>query len=363
MSARNQRDRFFDTVGHRAHSDFLYYFDTTPDLQERLAERTGCADVAALSARFGMWTPVDIAPRDAYEGKPGWQPDFWAYYRDLTVPANASLDFNGVLHVPGSLYHFTHYIAPLRGDRTLQEIEAFPLRRMDPTPDPSLAVRAAQARAEGLTTQCWVGHIYENAWQVRGYEDFLADFSLAPENCEYLLGRFAQRNLEVARAVAAAGVDMLRTGDDVAGQGGMIFGASRWRQVLKPLWAEIYAAAKAIHPAMKVWYHSDGDISEIMDDLIEIGVDILNPLQPECMDVPALKRRYGDRVTFDGAIGTQSVMPFGTPDDVRRTVRDAKRELGGDGALILSPTHVLEPEVPIENILAFLEECASPDHP
>ena len=359
MSERAQRARFLDTVAHQSHDDLLFYFDTTPDLQARLGALTGRADMAGVAEHFGLFAPVDIAPGDAYNGDPALQPDFRSFYKGLDIPPEAYLDNNGVLHVPGSMYHFTHYIAPLRGERALKEVEDFPIRQIDPRPDATLKTRADAARAAGLVSQCWIGHIYENAWQVRGYEDFLMDFSLAPENCGCLLGRFALRNMQHAIAAAEAGIDMLRTGDDVAGQGGMIFGADRWRKVLKPLWAKIYAEAKRINPGMKVWYHSDGDITEIMGDLIDIGVDILNPLQPECMDVVALKRRFGDRLAFDGAIGTQSVMPFGRPEDVRRTVRDAKRELGRDGALILSPTHVLEPDVPIDNILAFVEECAA----
>jgi uroporphyrinogen decarboxylase len=106
-----------------------------------------------------------------------------------------------------------------------------------------------------------------------------------------------------------------------------------------------------------VWYHSDGNIAEIIPELIEIGVDVLNPVQPECVDVLEVKRRYGDRLVLDGTIGTQTVMPFGTPEDVRACVRGRVETLAGDGALILAPTHTLEPEVPTENVLAFAEAC------
>jgi uroporphyrinogen decarboxylase len=82
-------------------------------------------------------------------------------------------------------------------------------------------------------------------------------------------------------------------------------------------------------------------------------------VQPECLDVVKLKRFYGKQLVFDGVIGTQTTMPFGTVEDVRRTVREAKENLGRDGALILSPTHILEPEVPVENIEAFVDEAAT----
>ena len=90
---------------------------------------------------------------------------------------------------------------------------------------------------------------------------------------------------------------------------------------------------------------------------IEAGVDILNPLQPECLDVDAVYEQYGDRLSFDGCIGTQSTMPWGTPDDVRARVDEVIGKYGQDGGLIISPTHVLEPEVPLENIDALFDAC------
>jgi uroporphyrinogen decarboxylase len=114
---------------------------------------------------------------------------------------------------------------------------------------------------------------------------------------------------------------------------------------------------KSIHPETRIHYHSDGNIFDIVGDLIDAGVDILNPLQPECLDVDEVHRRYGGRVTFDGAIGTQSTMPFGTPDDVRARVKEVIDKYGRNGGLMIAPTHVLEPEVPLENIDAFFDAC------
>jgi uroporphyrinogen decarboxylase len=135
-----------------------------------------------------------------------------------------------------------------------------------------------------------------------------------------------------------------------------MFSIEHWRSLIKSRWAEVYAAAKAVKPDIRIRYHSDGNIGSIIPELIEIGVDILNPIQPECLDVADVKKKYGDQLVLDGTIGTQTTMPFGTPVDVRRVVRERISILGKDGALILSPTHILEPEVPIENIMAFVQE-------
>ena len=124
---------------------------------------------------------------------------------------------------------------------------------------------------------------------------------------------------------------------------------------MKSRWAQVYAAAREIKPDIQIWYHSDGNIWDIIPELIEIGVTILNPVQPECIDPVKVKETYGDKIAIDGTIGTQSTMPFGTPDDVRAVIKERAETVGNDGALIISPTHVLEPEVPIENIKAFFE--------
>ena len=138
--------------------------------------------------------------------------------------------------------------------------------------------------------------------------------------------------MAIATAAARAGVDYLTTGDDVANQQAMMFSVPTWRKLIKSRWAAVYAAARAIKPDIQIWYHSDGNIESIVPELIEIGVTILNPVQPECLDLVKLKKLYGRQVVFDGAIGTQTTMPFGTVEDVRRTVREAKKNLGGDGA-------------------------------
>ena len=128
-----------------------------------------------------------------------------------------------------------------------------------------------------------------------------------------------------------------------------------WREWLKPRWRKVIKAAKDVNPAVLAFYHSDGDVRPVIEDLIEIGFDILNPVQPECMDPAALKRAYGDRLAFWGTIGTQTTMPFGTPDEVRATVKERIETVGVGGGLLIAPTHVLEPEVPWENIVALFE--------
>jgi uroporphyrinogen decarboxylase len=243
----------------------------------------------------------------------------------------------------------------------MADLESFPYPTVEGCTADHMAAAVEAAHAAGVPALGGIGHMYETAWQIRGYEEFLEDMMLRPEWCEYILDRLMARNLAVARAAAAAKADVLHTGDDVANQNAMMFSPAQWRRFMKSRWAKVYAAAREIHPGIEIWYHSDGNIEAILPELIEIGVTILNPVQPECMDPVSLKKRWGDRLVFDGTIGTQSTMPFGSADDVRRVVAERRRTLGRDGALILAPTHVLEPEVPVENILAFVEAAKAPE--
>jgi uroporphyrinogen decarboxylase len=178
-----------------------------------------------------------------------------------------------------------------------------------------------------------------------------------PAWAECLIERLAEQNRIKATAAARAGADMVHCGDDVAHQQAMMFSPEMWGTLLHAPWRRIWREVKDINPATRIWYHSDGNITTIVGDLIEAGVDVLNPLQPECLDVDALHAKYGRRLSFDGAIGTQSTMPFGSAADVRDRVREVIEKYGQDGGLIVSPTHVLEPEVPLENIDALVDAC------
>jgi len=176
---------------------------------------------------------------------------------------------------------------------------------------------------------------------------------------------FADRLLDIieakvishVRRSASAGGDLLLLGDDIATQRGMMMSPAVWRRFLKPRLARVIATARAIKPDIHALYHSDGDCFAVLDELVEVGVDVLNPVQPECVDPAAIRRRFGRRLAFWGTIGTQTTMPFATPAEVARTVRRNLETLGRTGGLVISPTHTLEPEVPWENIEAFVAAC------
>jgi uroporphyrinogen-III decarboxylase len=133
----------------------------------------------------------------------------------------------------------------------------------------------------------------------------------------------------------------------------MLFSAAHWRRFFKPRMARFIAALKEINPQLKVAYHSDGTIYPIIPDLVEVGVDVLNPIQPACMDPARLKKDYGNRLCFWGSIDEQHTLPFGSPADVRSEVLARLETIGKDGGLIIGPTHHVQLDTPLENFWAM----------
>jgi uroporphyrinogen-III decarboxylase len=198
--------------------------------------------------------------------------------------------------------------------------------------------------------------IWETAWALRGLERLFLDLVEAPDTAEAVLDIPFRYHLAVAKRLAGMGVDMVWLGDDVGGQTGMIMSPRLWRRFLKPRLASIIAETKAVRPGVKVAYHSDGDVSPIVPELIEIGVDILNPIQPACMDPARLKADFGDRLSFWGTVDEQRTLPFGSPAEVAREVRQRLETVGRNGGLILAPTHHVQLDTPMENFWAMVEE-------
>ncbi len=197
--------------------------------------------------------------------------------------------------------------------------------------------------------------IFETAWALRGLDRLLLDLLEKPELTEKILDIPFKYHLTVARKLAKMGVDMIWLGDDVGMQNSMLISPSTWRKFLKPRMARLIREIKEINPDLKVAYHSDGDIYPIIPDLIEIGLDVLNPVQPKSLDPEELNREFGDQLCFWGTIDEQQTLPFGSPDDVRDEVRKRLKTIGKDGGLIIGPTHHLQLDTPLENFWAMID--------
>jgi uroporphyrinogen decarboxylase len=259
---------------------------------------------------------------------------------------------------PGS--HFRHFESPFNGrEFSVDDAVNYPLP--DYTDDARFAGAAesnAAWHAKGYATRHLVDFsTFDCSWLIRGYEAFLMDLAAEEEPVIILMDRVSDAVAARLAQMAARGTDIVGFGEDVGMQTGMLLHPDLWRKHIKPRFRKIVQAAKTAKPDVLFFYHSDGAITPIIGDLIEVGVDILNPLQPECLDPFAVKRQYGDRLAFWGGVGTQTVMPFGKPQEVRAMVQKCFAELGRGGGYVCAPSHDLEPEVPWENVLAFVETC------
>ena len=205
--------------------------------------------------------------------------------------------------------------------------------------------------------------IFEAAWALRGLERLLMDFVEAPDLAEEILEIPYRYHLGAAERLTRMGVDMIWLGDDVGQQTGMLMSPAHWRRFLKPRMAELISTVKAINPRLKIAYHTDGCVYAIIPELIEIGIDVLNPVQPAAMDPAKLKREYGEELCFWGSIDEQSTLPFGSPEDVHREVRERIATLGAGGGLILGPTHHVQLDTPLENFWAMVEETTGVARP
>jgi uroporphyrinogen decarboxylase len=262
-------------------------------------------------------------------------------------------------------YGVGRYTEP-RGHPLSDEAALSGYRPPDPDRD-ELYLESERAIRDFGGDYCIVGvvvtTIFEAAWALRGLERLLMDFVEAPDLADEILEIPYRYHLAAAERLTRMGVDMIWLGDDVGQQTGMLMSPTHWRRFLKPRMAELIAALKAINPRLKVAYHSDGCVYAIIPELIEIGVDVLNPVQPAAMDPARLKREYGDMLSFWGSMDEQQTLPFGTAAEVRREVRERLRTLGAGGGLILGPTHHVQLDTPLENFWAMVEETTGVPRP
>jgi uroporphyrinogen decarboxylase len=196
--------------------------------------------------------------------------------------------------------------------------------------------------------------LFERAWTLRGMENLLMDFYENPEFVHALLNRITEYNIAQLRHACTFDIDAIYFGDDWGSQHGLIMGPALWREFILPYLKRMYDAV--LEQEKYIVIHSCGDVDEIFPDLINIGLKCFNPFQPEVMDVYALLQEYRGRLSFWGGLSTQQTLPYGSVEDV---VAESRRLLaaGSQGGYIFAPSHAVEGDVPIENILAFIAEA------
>lgn len=249
----------------------------------------------------------------------------------------------------------------LRDDEDGEKLRAY--RIPDPD-DPSLYTHVYDAVKRYGKERFIIGScqcsIFETAWYLHGLEDTLIDMEDNGDYIDELFDRIMKFPLHAGLNMIRAGVDMVWLGDDIATQRGMLISPENWRRYLKDRYALIFSEFRKTKKDIVIAYHSCGNCTDVLDELADIGLDVINPIQPLAMDPYEIKKRFGRRLTLFGAIDVQHLMPFGTKEEIVRTVRDYKKYLGAQGGYILSPAHHLQSDTSLENMIAFYETAKEP---
>ena len=321
----------------------------TPGLMEVYRQRTGStldpADFFDFDTRF-----VTIGPTRK-------KLDFASWYSS-PLPPDVIWDEWGYGMMHGSMEHFMEYrFHPLSDMTAAEQVLSFDWPDVDADyrfDGMAEAVKAIHDRGYAVAGELYQT-IFEIAWLMRGMENLLCDFMLNEDVAHAICEKLTELRVHQAAKFAETGVDIIRLGDDVAAQKGAFMSLDLYQKFLKERTRRVIMAARRVRPDVLIFMHSDGNIKDFIPEYIDIGVDILNPVQPECNDLEAIGRQYGGKISFWGGIGTQTTMPYGTPQEVREAVRTVQTQLGSHGGLLLAPSHILEPEVPWENVIAFVE--------
>ena len=244
----------------------------------------------------------------------------------------------------------------LLDDRNIEKL-------MFPDPDDPSRFRHITPIIEANETRYIVAKIsrclFERAWSLRGMQNLMMDFIESPDFVHELFGRLADFSVNILENLRGFPIDAVRFSDDWGGQRGLLISPEMWRRFLKPHLKRMYGKAKSM--GYTVFIHSCGDITAILDDLVEIGVDVFNPFQPEVMDIETVIDRYRGRLAFDGGLSIQKTLPFGTPEDVRKEVRQRLGLAKKYGGYIIGPSHDMPRDIPPGNVAAMLDVLKDQD--
>ncbi len=325
----------------------------------KLKAHYGTDDWAEVLEDLGIvgWASVGLGTRNAeFEARAETRTYKQMTRRGTWLDERTYADAWGVVHRIGESGWYEEWVTGPLADADGEDpgaVSGFKLPGVEDIAEPpDLSERIAALKQREHFVSGGIPNPYKTAWMLRGMDNILCDYLIHRDFLEALYDRLYALYTEIALRLVRAGVDMVRMVGDIAMQDRIIMGPETWRQVDKPRMAKLVADCREANPDIFMFIHSDGDLTDLLDDLVDIGFDVINPLQPECMDPVAVKQRYGDRITLHGGVSLQRTLPNGTPGEVRAEIEDLIRRCGYNGGLVVFPSNVIQPDTPIENIKA-----------
>jgi uroporphyrinogen decarboxylase len=343
------RERVLAAIAHQPVDRLPSDIWATPEIWQMLRGHFGVEtedqvrDCLGIDGLIFHTAPSTRARPLSPEGTPT---DIWGSWgREMRLPSG------------GLYWEQAHY--PLKHVTEVAELDDFDWE--DPSEYDLVAARETATRLHERYVVI-AGYIapFVDLWTLFGQETALLNLALRPELIEAVLDRSQAYRLEQHRQLfeATRGLaEVANVTDDFGSQNGLVMSPGTIRSLFWPHYRAAIKLAKSF--GLKVFHHDDGGMAEIIPELVEMGVDLLNPIQWRCagMDRERMKAEFGDRLCFHGAVDTQAVMAFGTPEDVRQEVRDNLRMLGGDGTgYIIAPCHNIQSGSPLDNVLAMYDE-------
>ena len=273
------------------------------------------------------------------------------------LPDSTVFDEYGIGHSKGSAaaFHMTRMHHPLKG-AGINEILDYPYPTVPEGELERLTQKVQNLRSNGLASFGFMQMtVWEASWYLRSMEELMIDMMMEDEKATALFDKITQFAVSKAVTYVQAGTDILSLGDDIGTQTSIMLDVKLWETWLKPRLSTVIEAARKVNPRVLIFYHSCGHVTPFIEQLIEVGVDILNPIQPECMSFDEVHSKFGHKLSFWGTLGTQELLPFGTREEVIQTTLSRLNKCGEKGGIVIGPTHMVEPEVPWENLTAITE--------
>lgn len=354
------RERMETVLQHRTPDRVPATMHARGEIQRRLMERFSVSKFDDVLDILGARLYADFEPELIF---PEYQKRVTGTVRGDCPFAGKSVIFHdehtfedpwGVIRRIGSDGKYVEWVSGPLAEKDMLEQYPFPGAENIPRLS-ELSDKIEAAKKEGLYTRVFVPNPYKSAWYLRGMENLLMDYMLDPEYIGSLYKKISEFWILVLSRFVQAGIDMIAIEGDIAMQDRIIMGADCWRKHDKPVLKEMIMSCRKINPEVTTFFHSDGNIMPVMADLIETGFQVIDSLQPECMDPYEVKQKFGAQIVLHGCGSLQHTLPHGTPDDCRKEVKELIEGCGKNGGLVLRPSNMIGFDVPLENITAWFE--------